>query len=84
MDIVKRTERLLPHEMTSRLFEEMINLRLKPNGIDMSVERINPHKSRDKYSAMKYGLWRIKELEEEFLKKKSRRNTGRRKLIFMN
>ena len=83
MDIVKRTERLLPHEMTSRLFEEMINLRLKPNGVDMSVERINPHKSRDKYSAMKYGLWRIKELEEEALKKRSRGRAHRR-LVFFN
>ena len=83
MDIVKRTERLLPHEMTTRLFEEMINLRLKPNSVEMTVERINPHKSRDKYSAMKYGLWRIKELEEESFKKKSKR-LGGRKLIYMN
>lgn len=57
----------MPHEMTTKLFEEMANLRLKKTGnnMDIVLEQINPRYPKDKYSAFAYGLWRIKELEEE-------------------
>jgi hypothetical protein len=32
MSVYKRVERLMPHEMTTRLFDEMANLRLKRTG----------------------------------------------------
>ena len=75
MSIEKRIERLLPHEMTTKLFEEMANLRLKRTGVglDIVLEQINERYPKDKYSAFAYGLWRIKELEEETQKKKRRR-----------
>lgn len=79
----QRVKRLMPHEMTSRLFDEMANLRLKKGttSSDIVLERINPRYPKDKYSAFSYGLWRIKELEEEHTKKTKNR-IGKRRLVF--
>ena len=83
MDFQKRVKRLMPHELTTKLFEEMANLRLKRNGLDITLEQINSRFPKDKYSAFAYGLWRIKELEEEEYKRNKRRQPGQsRKLIF--
>lgn len=85
MTLEQRIRRIMPHELTTKLFEEIANLRIKKQGVDMTLERINAHKSKDKFSAMAYGLWRIKELEDEYLKKTQRRNrNSSRKLIFYN
>ena len=83
MSVEQRVQRLMPHEMTTKLFEEMANLRLKRAGasLDIVLEQINSRYPKDKYSAFAYGLWRIKELEEEEYKK-SRRRGGNRQLIF--
>ena len=58
MSIEQRVERLMPHEMTTRLFEEMANLRLKRtgSGVDIVLERINERYPKDKYSSYSYGL----------------------------
>lgn len=85
MTLEQRVQRLMPHEMTTKLFEEMSNLRLKRTGasLDIVLERINSRFPKDKYSSFSYGLWRIKELEEEYYKKKSRRSSlGGKKLVF--
>jgi len=83
MPFEKRIKRLMPHELTTRLFEEMANLRLKRNGLDIALEQINARFPKDKYSAFAYGLWRIKELEEDYsLKLKRRASAGRRQLVF--
>ncbi len=83
MSVEQRVQRLMPHEMTTKLFEEMANLRLKRAGasLDIVLEQINSRYPKDKYSAFAYGLWRIKELEEEEYKKSKRRG-GNRQLIF--
>lgn len=83
MSTEERVKRLMPHELTTRLFEEMANLRLKRTGASMDIvlEQINNRFPKDKYSAFAYGLWRIKELEE-LEAKKTRRRSGRRTLIF--
>ena len=83
MSVEQRVQRLMPHEMTTKLFEEMANLRLKRAGasLDIVLEQINSRYPKDKYSAFAYGLWRIKELEEEEYKK-GRRRGGHRQLIF--
>lgn len=67
MPIEQRIKRLMPHEMTTKLFEEMANLRLKRTGssTDIVLEPINTRFHDDKYYSFVYGLWRIKELEEE-------------------
>ena len=84
MTVMKRIQRLMPHEMTTKLFEEMANLRLKKTGnnMDIVLEQINPRYPKDKYSAFAYGLWRIKELEEEQVKRKRRRSGSKRQLVF--
>ena len=84
MKMEERVKRLMPHELTTKLFEEMSNLRLRRNGLDIVLEQINARFPKDKYSAFAYGLWRIKELEEESYKKKSRRagRDGRRLVFF--
>ena len=85
MTVQQRVQRLMPHEMTTKLFEEMANLRLRRTGasLDISLEQINPRYPKDKYSAFAYGLWRIKELEEENNKRRRRRSTlGSRQLVF--
>lgn len=87
MSVYKRVERLMPHEMTTKLFEEMANLRLKRTGnaTDIVLEQINPRYPKDKYSSFAYGLWRIKEIEEEHTKRTRRRlgaGDGKRRLTF--
>ena len=83
MSLEQRVKRLLPHELTTKLFEEMANLRLKRTGMDISLEQINSRFPKDKYSAFAYGQWRIKELEEEaYQRQKKRFSTQGRKLIF--
>lgn len=78
-----RIKRLMPHELTTKLFEEMANLRLRKNGLDIVLEQINARFPKDKYSAFAYGLWRIKELEEENFKRIVRRGNGKkRQLVF--
>lgn len=82
----QRIKRLLPHEMTTKLFEEMANLRLKRTGMDIVLESINTRFPDDKYYSFAYGLWRIKELEEESYKRRRRfgNGSGTRKLIFFS
>ena len=87
MTVEQRVKRLLPHEMTTKLFEEMANLRLKRTGASMDIvlEQINPRFPKDKYSAFAYGMWRIKEMEEDYFKKKRRRSAmGNRQLVFFS
>lgn len=86
MSLKERVERIMPHELTTKLFEEMANLRLKRTGtgLDITLEQINTHYPKDKYSAFAYGLWRIKEIEEESYKKRRKFDTlgNKRKLVF--
>ena len=85
MSFEKRVKRLMPHELTTKLFEEMANLRLKRNGMDIVLEQINSRFPKDKYSAFAYGQWRIKELEEDAYQKQKRRSIiGGRKLVFFS
>lgn len=83
MDVKQRIERLLPHEKTTTLFNQMANLRLKRIGVglDIVLERINSRMPKDMFSAFEYGLWRIKELEEEYIKTRTKKSKNRKNLI---
>lgn len=83
MTVEQKTKFLMPYEMTSKLFEEMGNLRLKRTGagLDIVLEPINSRFPDDRFSSLCIGLRRIKELEEEQAKKK-KRNASSRKLVF--
>ena len=83
MPFEKRVKRLMPHELTTKLFDEMANLRLKRTGLDITLEQINSRFPKDKYSAFAYGQWRIKELEEAAYQKQKRKSIfSGRKLVF--
>lgn len=85
MSTSQRIQRLMPYEMTTKLFEEMGNLRLKRTGagVNIVLEQINTRFPKDKFSSMIMGLWRIKELEDEYIKNSRRRNLGQpRQLTF--
>ena len=58
---------LLPYEMTSRLMDELNNLKLKPTGVEnkFKVERISRSIEKDRFSALEYGLYRIKYYEDK-------------------
>lgn len=86
MNPEKRALRLLPHEMTSRLFDEILNFKVKKTAAvsDFVLEPINSKYPDDKFYSFCYGLWRLKELEEECVKKIKRREGRVRQLIFYN
>lgn len=84
MSLTERTKILMPYEMTSKLFEEMGNLRLKRTGsaMDIVLEQINSRFPKDKFSALEMGLYRIKIKEEELAKRQRRYGNKKRSLVF--
>lgn len=78
MTLYDRRVFLLPYEMTSRLIDELNNLRLKPgsSGANIKVEQITRSTPKDRVSSLEYGLWRVKYYEDKFLRKQ--KNKGKR------
>ena len=78
MTSVDRRIFLMPYEMTSRLMDELNNLRLKPTGIEnkYKVERISKSLEKDRFSALEYGLYRVKYYEDKEIFKKRKNNIG--------
>ena len=76
----QKNERLLPHELTSILLNEIMNLRLKPTGVEtkLAVEQINKRITKDKFSALEMGTYKIFLSEQEALSRKKNRGLGRR------
>lgn len=73
MTPVERTKFLMPYEMTSRLFDEISNLKIKNNINSLEVERISSRILKDRFSSFEYGLYRIKEYEVDYYKRKKRK-----------
>lgn len=76
---VDRAKVLLPYDNTSRLFDEIANLRVKAQASNtITLERISPRLQKDRVSALEYALWRIKAIEDEIFraKKREKRNIG--------
>ena len=73
-----RRKFLLPYEMTSRLMDELNNLRLKATGVEnkYKVERISKSIEKDRFSALEYALYRIKYYEDKEIFKKRKNNIG--------
>lgn len=86
MGIEERVKRLRPHELTTELFDQIGNFKLKQTGstTDIILEPINTRMHDDIYMSFGYGLYRIKEIEEENFKRNKRRGNARRKLFFYN
>ena len=77
----QRAEYLKPYTLTSILKEEMLNLREENEGVNIILKQVNKKIKKDKFSALEYGLYYIKEIEEN-RKKKKRFNA--KEWVFMN
>ena len=66
---------LMPYEMTSRLMDELNNLRLKPTGVEnkFKVERISRSIEKDRFSSLEYAMYRIKYYEDKEIFKKRKK-----------
>lgn len=78
MSLYDRRVYLLPYEMTSRLIDELNNLRLKPTGVQnqFKIERISRSIEKDRFSSLEYTLFRIKYYEDKAQKKRNKKNFG--------
>lgn len=79
----QKIERLMPHELTSILIKEILNLKTRPAGANnqIAVDCINTRMGKDKFSALEMGTYKVFLDEQEFLS--HRRNRGlSRKLVF--
>lgn len=78
MSVYDRRVFLMPYEMTSRLMDELNNLRLKPTGIQnqFKVERISRSIEKDRFSALEYALYRVKFYEDRDFRKRKKKNFG--------
>ena len=76
MSFYDRRVYLLPYEMTSRLIDELNNLKLKPTGNQnqFQIDRISRSIEKDRVSALEYGLYRIKYYEDKAFQKRKRKN----------
>lgn len=66
----QRNEYLIPYKLTSILKEEMLNLREENEGINIILKQANKSVKKDKFSALCYGLYYIKQEEDSKRKKK--------------
>ena len=87
MTLDKRVAKLMPYEMTTRLIEEIGNLRVKASvgsGKNIALERINKEIQKDRFSALCYGLYSIRCMEDEEAKKNKRNKFKLVKFIMKN
>ena len=76
--------RLVPHMETTKMLDEICNLRIKNITGDTIVEQINKNIPKDRFSALEYALWGIKEIEEPYYKVEKRRQINLRRFIMAN
>lgn len=77
----ERAEYLKPYTLTSILREEMLNLREENEGINIILKQANKGIKKDKFSALAYGIYYIRQ-EEDSKKKKKKFNA--KDWMFMN
>lgn len=66
----EREDYLRPFKLTSILKEEILNLREENEGINIMLKRANKGTQKDKFSALIYGLYYVKQEEESKKRKK--------------
>jgi len=79
MPLQQRMARLYPYEMTSRLIEEIGNLRVKATNASahtIVLERINKEMQKDRFSAFEYGIYCAKQIEEAEVKKNRKKKSS--------
>jgi hypothetical protein len=74
----------MPHELTTILINEMMNLKVKPAGANnlIAVEQINKRMTKDKFSALEMGTYRVAKIEEEEMSRCRNRGLGRKLTFF--
>ena len=72
MSSSERAEYLKPFTLTSILSEELLNLREENEGINIILKPANKSIPKDKFSALEYGIWYIKNFEEDNKKKRKK------------
>lgn len=70
----QRADYLKPFTLTSILKEEMLNLREENEGMNIILKRANKGIKKDKFSALEYGVYYIKQEEDSNKKKKKKFN----------
>lgn len=69
----QRSQYLMPFTLTSVLREEMLNLREETEGVNIILKQVNKSITKDKFSALEYALYYIKQEEDSKRRKKSKR-----------
>ena len=77
----ERAEYLKPFTLTSILKDEMLNLREENEGVNIILKQYNKGIRKDKFSAFEYGLYYIKQEEEN---KKRKKKFNAKDWCFMN
>ena len=77
----ERAEYLKPFTLTSILKEEMMNLREENEGVNIILKQANRGVRKDKFSAFEYGLYYIKQEEDN---KKKRKKFNAKDWMFKN
>jgi hypothetical protein len=72
MDLDKRNEYLMPFVQTSILREQLLNLVEQNDGVNILLKRASTGIKKDKVSAFIYGLYYIKQQEDNRRKRKKR------------
>lgn len=70
LSVEQRVDELKPYVLTSILKEELLNLAQKPDSKHFDLMRINKSIQKDKVSAMMYGLYVIKQIEDKERRRK--------------
>ena len=81
MPSIDKLHRLAPHMETTKLMDEICNLRIKNVTGDTVVEQVNRRIAKDRFSAFEYALWGIKTFEEEYYKKQRRKQVNLNQFI---
>ena len=86
MNFLAKERFLLPYVMTSRLIDELNNLKLRPTGVQgqIAVEQITKRINKDRVSALGYGLYRIKFYEDEEFRRKKKSMFGGKTCAFFS
>ena len=71
-----RNEYLKPYVLTSMLRDEMLNLREENEGVNVILKQANKRIPKDKFSALEYGLYYIKQEEDSRRKRKKKFNAA--------
>lgn len=80
----QRNQRLVAHQLTTHLVDELMNLKVKPSGANnqIAVEQINKRIIKDKFSALEMANYYVALTEQEATSRRRNRGLEPRQLVF--